>query len=82
MPLQRDSFSSLAAQMRGAIENVGDEGGTAERKGMNAVMSSTKPNLATKRADEILDFFARHARAAASPPTPGAARRRRWCGAQ
>ena len=34
MALQREQFLVVAAQMRGAIENVGDEGGTAERKGI------------------------------------------------
>jgi hypothetical protein len=34
MPLQREQFLVAAAQMRGAVENVGDEGGTAEWKGI------------------------------------------------
>ena len=34
VPLQREQFLVAGAQMRGAIENVGDEGGPAERKGI------------------------------------------------
>ena len=34
VPLQREQFLVIAAQMRGAIENIGDEGGPAQWKGI------------------------------------------------
>ena len=54
---QRQQFRIVGAQMRGTIEHMGDEGRLAQRKQSNALMSSTKPDFAAKRADEILDFF-------------------------
>ena len=54
---QREQFLVIAAQMRGAIENVGDEGRLAERKRIECGHDSTQPDLAAERADEILDFL-------------------------
>ena len=34
MALEREQFFVIGAQMRGAIENIGDEGGSPQRKGI------------------------------------------------
>ena len=57
LAFQREQLFVIGAQMRCAIENMRNESGLASGYLSNADICSTQPDLAAKRADEILNFL-------------------------